>query len=102
MAKPVTVSWTTTSQLVVNGSRFTQYRVTVSSETTEASVMAPFGATEATVPDVPAGTYVAAVELVNADGSEVGPGMVSDTFDHFDDVDLDVPTRVSAASGEPA
>jgi hypothetical protein len=101
MAKPVTVEWTTTSEIIDNGSQYTQYRVSLTGDTT-VDAMVPFGTLTHTFPSVDPGAYVAAVELVSDDAALVGPGMVSEAFDVIDDATLDVPSAVTVTVGATA
>ena len=101
MAKTVTVTWTTTSDLVENGSSYTQYRVSLDGPTVH-EMLLPFGTASHTFPVVEPGTYMAAVELVNPDASQVGPGAFSEPFDVIDDATLDVPSAVMVQVGAPA
>jgi hypothetical protein len=101
MAKDVTVTWTTTSDLVDNGSLYTQYRVSLTGDTA-AEAMTPFGRTSHTFPAVEAGSYTAAVDLVSDDGALLGPGMSSAPFEVIDDAQMDVPSAVTVTVGATA
>lgn len=97
MAKAVVVHWPVESQLVTNGSLYTQYQVSLVGAT-EQSKFVPFGELMTRFDSVDAGTYMASVELVNDDGSLIGPGPDPVEFSVIDDAILDVPVMVTVGT----
>jgi hypothetical protein len=97
VAKAVVVNWQVESQVVVNGSLYTQYQVTLVGATGH-SMFVPFGTTVARFESIDAGTYMASVALVNDDGSLVGPDTDPVEFDVVDDATLDVPVMVTVGT----
>lgn len=94
MAKAVVVSWPTESQVLVNGSMYTQYQVKLSGDN-EHSALVPLGMTTHRFESVEPGVYIGTVTLLNDDGSLVGPGFESDPTEIFDDATLEVPIAVN-------
>jgi hypothetical protein len=97
MARSLTANYTTAPQLVVDGVKYTMYRVSLrAASALVMTKMVPFGETKADFVNVPAGTYHVRVELSSAVGLSIGPGFDSEAFVVPDDsVTLEVPIAVN-------
>lgn len=94
MARNATANFTTATQTVTEGTRYTTYRASLrqSGNVIVSSQMVPFGVTVAQFQGVSAGTYFARLELSNADGTRVGPGVdTPSAVVPNDDMVLEVP-----------